>query len=372
MEEERAYRLWLLQLQSRGIYNRTKRQLLDVFGSAGELFQADDETVKNCGILKEDYLEGFLTLRRSYDVFAEYEKFKEGVLDFTTIEDDRYPAVLKTVSDAPYGLYFRGNLPKEVSKGTARIAAIVGARNCSAYGRLMAEQIGGVLAKAGYIVVSGMARGIDSASHRGCLASGGITLAVLGCGADICYPNESWELYDRIQEKGCIFSEQNPGAKPLAQYFPARNRIISGLASVTIVVEARLKSGSLITADFALEQGRDVYAVPGRLTDPMSAGCNQLIRQGAYICTGVQTLLEDLETSAGMGGIHNYLIEETQPVLEKSDSLVYHCLDFYPQNLETIQKKTGMDLLSVLSSLINLTEMGLAKECFKNQYIKIR
>ncbi len=370
--DDAPYRLWLLQHQSKCIYNKTKRQLMEVFGSAKKLYEASEQEIRGCGIVNEIQAEEFLLKRNVYDIQKAYDNFQKGVLDFTTIEDDKYPAVLRTVPDAPYGLYFRGSIPKEVSDGSARMVSIVGARNCSAYGRLMAEEIAGTLARAGYMIVSGMARGIDAAAHTGCLSSGGTTLAVLGSGADVCYPNESWEIYDRIQEKGCIFSEQNPGAAPLAQYFPARNRIISGLASVTIVVEARLKSGSLITADFALEQGRDVYAVPGRLTDPMSAGTNQLIRQGAYICTGAKTLLEDLDSSAGIGRFHSYLIEETQSNLEKCDSLVYHCLDFYPQGLEYIQKKSGLDLLSVLSALVNLSEMGLAKECFKNQYIKVR
>ncbi len=337
--EEAPYRLWLLQHQSKCVYNRIKRQLIDVFGSAENLYKASEKEIRTCGIVNEIQAEEFLRKRSTYDVKKEYEIFQKGVLKFTTIEDEKYPANLRTIVDAPYGLYYRGSIPKEVSDGTAGVVSIVGARNCSAYGRLMAEELSGTLTKAGYVVVSGMARGIDAAAHTGCLDNGGITLAVLGSGADVCYPNESWEIYDRIQEKGCIFSEQNPGATPMPQYFPARNRIISGLASATIVVEARLKSGSLITADFALEQGRDVYAVPGRLSDPMSAGTNQLIRQGAYICTGKKTLLEDLESSAGIGRFHSYLIEEMQPNLEKCDFLVYHCLDFTRRDWNIFRKK---------------------------------
>ncbi len=368
----RPFELWLLQHQSKGLYNRQKQQLIDIFGNAKNLYNAPATDIKECGVLNELQCKDFLYKRDIYNVETAYEDLLKTGMNFTTVEDDRYPSELRLVGDAPYGLYFKGKIPLEISKGTAKVASIVGARNCSAYGRLMAEEIGGILGKSGYIVVSGMARGIDSAAHNGCLLSGGTTLAVLGCGADVCYPNESWELYDKIQEKGCIFSEQRPGTKPLSKYFPARNRIISGLASVTIVVEARLKSGSLITADFALEQGKDVYAIPGRITDPMSEGTNQLIRQGAYICTGTKTLIEDLETAAGIGRFHTNLIEDTKPVLEKNESLVYHCLDFYPQGLETIQQNSGLDLLSLLSTLVTLTEMGLAKECFKNQYIKVR
>ena len=172
--------------------------------------------------------------------------------------------------------------------------AVIGARQCTEYGRYIASKLGSALADEGIQVISGMARGIDSIAQSAAMEAGGKTFAVLGCGVDVCYPPECTSLFRQLMEKGGILSEYPPGTEPKASYFPRRNRIISGLSDAVVVVEARERSGTLITVDMALEQGREVYVVPGRITDPLSFGCNHLIRQGAGIVGDFRELAREV------------------------------------------------------------------------------
>ena len=203
--------------------------------------------------------------------------------------DAEYPRLLAAIHDPPPGLFVRGCGSDELLSQTA--VAVVGARACSSYGRSVARSLGRELAAAGLVVVSGMARGIDGDVHRGALEAG-VTVAVLGCGIDRDYPAAHAELARRICERGLIVSEYEPGIEPAPWRFPARNRIIAGLCEATVVVEARERSGALITADFALEEGRDVFAVPGEITSALSAGTNALIRLGAIPVTCAGDILE--------------------------------------------------------------------------------
>ncbi len=190
-----------------------------------------------------------------------------------------YPPLLAAIHDPPSRLYLRGDGSVELLSGPA--AAIVGTRSCSPYGALVARRLGRELAAAGATVVSGLARGVDAEAHRGALEAGGPTVAVLGCGIDRDYPRAHVALARRVAEVGLLVSEYEPGVEPAPWRFPARNRIIAGLAGVTVIVEARAKSGALITADFALEDGREVFAVPGEITSALSRGTNELLRLGA-------------------------------------------------------------------------------------------
>ena len=204
--------------------------------------------------------------------------------------DAAYPGLLAAIHDPPPALFVRGRGSDELLSQPA--IAVVGARACSAYGRSVARSLGRELAAAGLVVVSGMARGIDGEAHRGALEAAGSTLAVLGCGIDRDYPAAHAELARRICERGLIVSEYEPGIEPAPWRFPARNRIIAGLCEATVVVEARERSGALITADFALEEGREVFAVPGEITSALSAGTNALIRLGATPVTCAGDILE--------------------------------------------------------------------------------
>jgi DNA processing protein len=204
--------------------------------------------------------------------------------------DAAYPRLLAAIHDPPPAIYLRGTGDDETLSRPA--VAIVGARSCSAYGRSVARSLSRELTAAGLVVVSGMARGVDGEAHRGALEAGGVTVAVLGCGVDRDYPAAHAELARRICERGLVVSEYEPGVEPAPWRFPARNRIIAGLSEAAVIVEARERSGALITADFALEQGRDVFAVPGEITSALSAGTNGLLRLGAIPATCAEDVLE--------------------------------------------------------------------------------
>lgn len=209
---------------------------------------------------------------------------------FASFDSPLYPEKLTRIPDPPFGIYFIGTLPKE----EAPACAVIGARESTIYGREMAGVFARALAEAGVLIISGMARGIDGIAGMTALQAGGYSLAVLGCGADVCYPPQNRELYERLCSEGCVFSEYPPGTRPQARLFPPRNRIISALSDLVLVIEARERSGTLITVDMALEQGKDIYALPGRICDGTSRGCNELIRQGAGIAVSPDAVLQAL------------------------------------------------------------------------------
>ena len=282
-----------------------------------------------------------------------------------TIEEQEYPQRLKYIKSPPKALYVKGKLPRPERLSVA----IVGARQCSVYGRNMAREMGEALAREGVQIISGMASGIDGEAQKGALDAGGETYAVLGSGVDICYPRENFILYEKIQGQGGILSEQPPGTKPLPQYFPARNRIISGLSDVVLVIEAKEKSGSLITADMALEQGKDVYALPGPVNSNLSRGCNKLIKQGAGIVISVEDFMGELHIS------HQQKLENKEQnkiLLEREEILVYTCLDLYPKSLETLARETALSISELMHIIFCLELKGYVQEISKNYYVKIK
>lgn len=281
-----------------------------------------------------------------------------------TPQESEYPKKLLELRSAPKKLYVCGKLPDEER---VRVG-IVGARECSAYGKNMAYEIGARLAQCGVQVISGMARGIDGAAQKGALEAGGYSLAVLGCGVDVCYPREHRLLHSELQKKGGVLSEQPCGASPLPQYFPARNRIISGLSDVILIIEAKEKSGSLITADMALEQGKDVYALPGPINSDLSKGCNKLIKQGAGIVVSIEDFLEELLISPC---VKLGKIVENKILLETTENIVYACFDFSPKNLEAIVRETNLSVSEVVEALLGLEIKGYIKEISKNYYVKL-
>lgn len=216
---------------------------------------------------------------------------QEKKIHFVWAGDADFPGRLRNIPDPPFALYYRGRLPEEGK----RSVGIVGARMASPYGRDQARRFSEKLAAGGIQIISGMARGVDGIAGRGALDVSDASFAVLGCGVDICYPRENRELYEALCSRGGVISEYRPGTEPEARLFPPRNRIISALSDALLVVEARERSGTLITVDCALEQGKDVFAVPGRVCDARSMGCNELIRQGAGIAVSPESLLEELE-----------------------------------------------------------------------------
>ncbi|MCR4998772.1 MAG: DNA-processing protein DprA, partial [Lachnospiraceae bacterium] len=283
-----------------------KRKLLHNLGSAREIFQATKGQLMEIGKLTDIQAEAIITSRNSEIIKRGVDEMISKDIQLTTLGMADYPMRLRRVVDAPYGLFYYGDL----SLVNNKTVGMVGARRCTAYGRCMSEQFAEHLAKQGVVIVSGMARGVDGASHRGALRGNGSTVAVLGGGVEFCYPRENYEIYQQLKSSGLILSQYCPGTQPQARFFPMRNRIISGLSDAVFVMEARERSGSLITVDFALEQGKDIYALPGRITDDMSGGCNHLIRQGAGILLTPEQAWEELQTIANSIYIEESEMEE--------------------------------------------------------------
>lgn len=274
-----------------------------------------------------------------------------------------FPKKMLELSDCPEGIYIKGDLPDPKKK----TVAIVGARMCTPYGRAAASCFARVLAAHDVQILSGLALGIDGAAHEGALLAGGRTFAVLACGADICYPRSNIGLYEQMKLCGGIISEEPPGCPPLARLFPKRNRIISILSDLVLVVEARHKSGSLITADFAMEQGRDIFAVPGRLEDELSRGCNELIAQGAGIALDPERLLESIGKTCEKS---DNLEKSKENVLAREENMVYSCLRLQPKSLEELCRETQYSITVVMESVMFLQLRGLVKEIGRNRYVK--
>jgi DNA processing protein len=228
--------------------------------------------------------------RRHFDATAYTARLAARSIRFVGRSDGDYPARLRAIHDPPAGLFVRGSAEVDVLEHPS--VAVVGARACSTYGALVARSLGRELGAAGLVVVSGMARGIDGEAHRGALDAGAVTVAVLGCGVDRDYPAAHASLAAQIAQRGLLVSEYAPGVEPAPWRFPARNRIIAGLAQAVVVVEARERSGALITADLALEEGREIFAVPGEITSSLAAGSNGLLRLGAHVLTRAQDILD--------------------------------------------------------------------------------
>ena len=280
-------------------------------------------------------------------------------------EDIEYPEKLRPYKGMPKTLYVLGGLPDPSRPSVA----VVGARRSTSYGDNIARQFSAELAANGIQIISGLAWGIDTAAHTGALEGGGETYAVMGCGVDVCYPAGNRKLYEWIlqEKRGGIISEQEPGRPPLAGFFPARNRIISGLADLVLVVEAREKSGSLITADQALEQGKDVYVVPGRITDELSRGCLNLLKQGAGLADSPETLLEALHMTKN-GRCKNS--KNGKVLLAKDENIVYSWIRLQPVSLDELVKKTGFPTTKVLQTLVLLQLGGHIREIRKNEYVR--
>jgi DNA processing protein len=259
-----------------------------------------------------------------------------------------YPPLLAELHDPPSRLHLRGGPPELLSRPCV---AIVGARSCSAYGAQVAREVARSLAAAGLVVVSGLARGVDAEAHRGALAAGGLTIAVLGCGIDRDYPRAHAELARRIAENGLVVSEYPPGVEPSPWRFPARNRIIAGLAQATVVIEARERSGALITADFALELGREVFATPGEITSALSAGTNDLLRQGATPLLSAEDVLTSLGIEATPQALPVGLSPPALAVLER--------LSDGARTLDELVRATEIDPAGIAAVLTELELRGL-------------
>ncbi|MBQ6361859.1 MAG: DNA-processing protein DprA [Lachnospiraceae bacterium] len=316
IEKEMAY--WLDRID--GLGKKRLQKLREVLGentedTAARLYEMNEAQVRELfaecfgeNNKDERVIRSVLEAGR-LDPAAEYTALIRQGVQFYTKEDEEYPPRLRTIPDPPEVLYVAGKLPSPVMPALA----VIGARDASPYGREQAKRFAKELSEVGIQIISGMARGVDGIAGRAALPGSGGSFAVLGCGVDICYPPENRDLYDALKERGGLISEYHPGTLPKAGLFPARNRIISGLSDALLVTEARLRSGTLITTDAALEQGREIFAIPGRISDPFSMGCNELIRQGAQLAADPGQIIEFFY------GIHGEVPEE-EAALERARS----------------------------------------------------
>lgn len=361
--DERYYWLGLTLMQ--GIGSIRIKQLLSFFGSAEKAWHAHEADLRKSG-LPDATRQKFLQQRQKLDLSAEVLKIQKIGASLLTLADKEYPRALRNLEDAPPVLYMRGQLVPEDELALA----VVGTRNATRYGRDSAHYLSKQLASQHVTIVSGLAQGIDSAAHQGALDAEGRTLAVLGCGIDRIYPRENEPLAKKILHHGAILSEHPIGTPPSAANFPRRNRLLSGLARGVLIVEAPEHSGALITATAALEQGRDVFAVPGNIFSTASRGTNRLIQDGAKLVMNVQDILSELNIQ--------YTKRETRQKAQQIapenpvENAILQLLDADPIHIDDLIRSSGLSAGDVTATLTILELKGLAQTAGPMQYCRSR
>jgi DNA processing protein len=349
----------------KGIGNKTLWKIKHEWGTFQKCFEADSKLLHQSS-LSVSIIDAIIDARRITNPAGLLEKLQDEGIKIACVEDDDYPQLLSSIFDPPYIFYYRGNI--EVLKDFC--IAIVGSRSASTYGKGQARRFGNELANQGMVVVSGMARGIDTEAHRGALEASGRTVAVLGSGVDVVYPPENFKLYTSICESGLVVSEFSPHTHPEPGNFPVRNRTISGLCRGVLVVEAQKKSGALITTDFALEQGRDVFAVPGPINSKNSVGTNFLIKQGACLVSGI----EDILAEYGLDNKNNLpQVKQGELLfcLEAEELLVVKALGHEAEHFDVLMGSTGLSTGALSTILLKMELKGIIQALPGNYYVKI-
>ena len=339
-----ALKFWVWLTEQNRLGGPARQALLEHFGSPEEVYYAEPGDLLQVEGITADQVQALenKSLDRAQSILEECARKDIFLL---TAQDALYPQRLKNIYDPPLLLYGRGSMPLFDEEAAV---AVVGTRSCSPYGIRTAERFGFEMSKQGGLVVSGLARGIDAASQLGALRAGGLTAAVLGCGVDVVYPPENDRLYEDVAASGVLLSEYPPGAEPFGWHFPARNRILSGLCLATLVVEAPEKSGALITAATALEQGRDVFAIPGPLDAEGSVGCNRLIRDGAGLATESWDILREYQSRYP---------HKLHPDGEKLPPLPKKSEIFYPERSKKPKvASSGLPIINVRRNAEGLTD----------------
>jgi DNA processing protein len=334
------------------------RRLLSIFKSHENILRASYNDLIRIEGIGENRARGIVEFDQNR-VDKEIETAMEKGISIFSIEDDAYPVSVKQFPDAPFVLYVRGEIQEEDKYAVG----VVGSRNATTYGRLVAEKLSFKLARYGLTVVSGMARGIDSFSHHGALKAGGRTIAVLGSGLDVPYPHTNKKLMDSIASSGAVVSEFPFGTAPLRENFPRRNRIISAMSLGVLVVEATVDSGSLITVRYALEQGRDVFAVPGNITSRNSRGTNELIKNGAKLVDSAEEIINELRPQIkGIISEDRILTEKELPDMSDEEKMLFGCLTNEPKQVDLIIRESKVTAGKALSALLNLELKGIARQ----------
>jgi len=358
-----ASKYWVGFSSVRGIGPMKFRALLNHFGDLEEAWRADARELKEAGLDKRA-LGSFMTLRSTISLDGEMEKIERQGVKVLTWDDPAYPPRLLNIYNPPPVLYVKGEILDEDQWAVA----VVGTRGATVYGKEATQRIAGGLARNGLTIVSGLARGIDSVAHRAALEAGGRTIAVLGSGVDVIYPAESRKLAQATIERGALVSEYALGTPPEAGNFPPRNRIISGLSLGVVVIEAGERSGALITADFALEQGREVFAVPGNIFRKKSMGANKLIQQGAKPVLSVEDILEELNlTMVSQQAEVRAIVPENE-----TEAALLEYITADPVHVDEIGQKSGLPIAQVSSTLALMELKGMVRQVGGMSYVLAR
>lgn len=351
--EENLYWVWLSSLQ--GIGAVKKKRLIEDYKMPYNIFCKSETELRQIAYLTDKNIDVLTDKKYIENAKKHLEDIYKNDIEIIPINDENYFELLKDIYDPPIVLYAKGKVKKnEISIG------VVGSRKATSYGLNVAYDISDKLASFNITITSGLARGVDTYAHKGALKNKNRTIAVLGCGLDIVYPYDNKALFEEIIQDGMVITEYLPKTKPAPYHFPARNRIISGISRGILVVEAGAKSGSLITADFALEQGRDVFAIPGNIGYKNSEGTNALIKDGARIVTSENDILEEI-----LGVVSNK--KDLQKVkkydnLNKVEEKIIECLSYQAMHIDLIAKNTKLDIKEINSALIVLELKGIIKQ----------
>ena len=362
---DKLYGIWLHKIS---IPEYIKIKMLNYFGSYQSIYKAADKEYNHFG-LKEGQIDRMRQSKANVEpLLKELQSCKEQQIHVVDILEDRYPYYLKQIADPPIILFVKGDL----SCLDKPALAIVGSRKCSEYGFEVTYKLSSELAQLGLIIISGLACGIDEAAHKGALKTGN-TMAVMGTGINVCYPNQNYQVYKQISERGCLISEYFLGTPPLPHQFPKRNRIISGMAVGVVVAEADIKSGSLITAELALEHNREIFAVPGNINSKMSLGTNELIKNGAKCITKVEDIIEELPYTirTKLNFSKSNLFENNCYELAQDESMVYAYVSQQPIHFDELFKNTKLPHEVIHPSLIRLEIKGLIKRLPGERYVRV-
>jgi DNA processing protein len=352
--EDKMYACWLDTVY--WISSDEKYKLLNTAGNVREIYNMSEKQME--ALVGQKSAERIKQQKMRYEPDKVWNYVTGLGISYTYCGENAFPAKLTVIPDPPFGIFYKGSLPKD----DVPSVAMIGARRCSEYGQYMAENFASGLAQSGINIISGMALGIDGISQKAAIKAGGKTYGVLGCGVDVIYPKSNEKLYNQLLEKGGILSEYPPGMEPRPALFPPRNRIISGLADVVLVIEAREKSGTSITVDMALEQGKDVYAVPVRCTDSLSQGCNKLLRQGALVATSPEDIINDMHWSTP---VYKQKDSSKKPSsgLSQGALEIYGLLEVTPKTQDTLimklrEQKSSLSMTQICQALVELELKG--------------
>ncbi|GJQ60645.1 MAG: DNA-protecting protein DprA [Candidatus Scalindua sp. AMX11] len=351
-----------------GIGTITYRTLIEHFGTAKKILNTTKSKLESTPGIGPKIAEKIVNASKEVDVDKEIKLAEKNNVKIVPFSSKQYPPNLNAIYDPPMILYIKGNIEK---KDTIAIA-IVGSRKCSYYGQAQAAKLALQLAQVGFCVVSGMARGIDTSAHTGAMNGKGRTIAVLGCGLSTVYPRENRELMEKIASQGAVISELPMNTPPNSRNFPPRNRIISGLSLGVLVIESTLMSGSLITTRWALEQGKEVFAVPGNIDSNYSKGTNKLIKEGAKLVEDINDIIEEFgPLSEALHISDNKKVEDMRSLtLNSQENRIFSLLSSTPKNIDEITLKSGIPVSNVTSILLILEVRKLVKQLSGNRFVK--